>query len=66
LRFPTGTLQFDCSACGFYEVTTGAIDQLRLDEHAKAAVLAEIRRQLDSGVERPQINLELIKQLKGR
>jgi hypothetical protein len=66
LRFPTGTLQLDCPSCGFYEVTTGAIDQLRVDEHAKAAALAEIRRQLDSGVERPQINLETIKGLKGR
>jgi hypothetical protein len=66
VRFPTGTVQLDCPDCGWYEVTTGAIELLRSDEHANAAVRAEVRRELDSGVERPQINLWLIKELKGR
>jgi hypothetical protein len=47
-------------------VTVGAIGQLRADAHAKAAVRAEIRRQLGSGVERPHIDLEIIKALRGR
>jgi len=59
-------VQLDCSACGSYEMTVGAIGRLRADAHAKAAVRAAIRRQLDSGVERPLINLEIIKALKGR
>jgi hypothetical protein len=66
LRSITAAVQLDCPACGPYEVTVGAIVQLRTDAHAKAEARAEIRRQLDSGVERPLINIETIKALKGR
>ena len=66
LRSVTAAVQLDCLACGPYEVTVGAIGQLRADAHAKAAVRAEIRRQLGSGVERPHIDLEIIKALRGR
>jgi hypothetical protein len=59
-------MQVDCPDCGQYELTVEAISQLRLDAQLKSSVRAEIRRQLDSGVERPQINLELIQALKGR
>jgi hypothetical protein len=59
-------VQVDCPDCGRYELTVEAISHLRLDAQLKASVRAEIRRQLDSGVERPQINLELIEALKGR
>ena len=66
LRSITAAVQLDCSACGPYEITIGAIGQLRGDPHAKAAVRAEIRRQLDTGVERPRVDLEIVKALKGR
>ena len=66
LKSVTASVQLDCPDCGLYEVTVGAIAQLRLDARMKAAVRAEIRRQLDSGVERPQINVELLQALKGR
>jgi hypothetical protein len=66
LRSVTAAMQLDCPACGSYEVTVGAIGQLRTDAHAKATVRAEIRRQLDGGVEMPHIDLEIIKALKGR
>lgn len=59
-------MQLDCAACGSYEVTVGVIGQLRADAYAKAAVRAEIRRQLDSGVEMPHINLEILRALRGR
>ena len=58
------TVQVDCPDCGRYELTLEAINHLRLDAQAKASVRAEIRRQLDSGVERPQISLEVIQALK--
>ena len=66
LKSVTASVKIDCPDCGLYEVTVGAINQLRLDAQMKAAVRAEIRRQLDSGVERPQINVELLQALKGR
>jgi len=47
-------------------VTVGAVGHLRDDPPAKAAVRAEIRRQLDCGVERPHVDLEFIKALKAR
>jgi len=47
-------------------VTVGAVGRLRDDPPAKASVRAEIRRQLDVGVERPHIDLEIINALKGR
>ncbi len=61
-----GAVLADCPGCGSYEVTVGAIGQLRLDAQARAAVLAEVRRQLDSGVERPHIDLEVLRALKPR
>jgi hypothetical protein len=60
------TVLLDCPVCGPYEITTGAIGYLRANGQMRAAIRAEIRRQLDSGVERPQINLEVIKALTGR
>ncbi len=66
LKSVTASVQLDCPDCGLYEVTVGAINHLRLDTQAKASVRAEIRRQQDSGVERPQINIEIIQALKGR
>jgi hypothetical protein len=66
LRFPTGTVQVDCPVCGSYEVTTGVLGILRHDANVNAAVRAEIRHQLDSGVERPTVNHEFITQLKAR
>lgn len=66
LRFPTGTVQMDCPVCGSFEVTTGVLGILRSDANVNAAVRAEIRHQLDSGVERPTVNLEFIHHLKAR
>jgi len=66
LRSITAAVQLDCSACGPYEITVGAIGQLRADAQTRAAVRAEIRRQLDSGVERPHVDLEIVKALKAR
>ena len=37
----------------------------RVDAQTKAAVREEVRRQLDSGVERPHINVEVLASLKG-
>lgn len=66
LRSVTAAVQLDCPACGPYEVTVGAIGELRADSRTKAAVRAEIHRQLDNGVERPHIDLEVLKALRGR
>ena len=66
LRPVTAAVELDCAACGSFELTLGVIAQLRTDAHAKTAVQAEIRRQLDSGVERVRVNIETIKALKGR
>jgi len=66
LRSITAVVQLDCLSCGPYEVTVGAVGQLRDDPPAKAAVRVEIRRQLDSGVERPHVDIEFIKALKAR
>jgi hypothetical protein len=66
LRSITASVHLDCPDCGPYEVTVGAISHLRVDAHTKAIVREEIRRQLDSGVERPQITLEVINALKAR
>jgi predicted RNA-binding Zn-ribbon protein involved in translation (DUF1610 family) len=65
LRAVTAALKFDCPACGPYEVTVGAINLLR-DANTNAAARGEIRRLLNSGVERPLINLEVITALKAR
>jgi hypothetical protein len=59
-------VQLDCPECGPYELTLGVIGRLRLDWAAKGAVKAEIRRQLDSGVAMPHIDLEVLNALKGR
>jgi predicted RNA-binding Zn-ribbon protein involved in translation (DUF1610 family) len=62
----TVAVQLDCPDCGPFEVTIGVISHLRTDARSKAAVRAEIRRQLDTGVARPHINLETLKALKAR
>jgi len=62
----TPLVQLDCPSCGSYGLTTGVISHLRTNAHAKAAVYAEIRRQLGAGVERPHINVEILQALKGR
>lgn len=66
LRSITAAVQLDCEECGPYEMTVGAIGALRLDAVTKAAVRVEVRRQLDSGVERPVVNIEVLTALKGR
>ena len=66
LRSITAAVQLDCEDCGPYEMTVGVIGALRLDAAMKAAVRAEVKRQLDSGVERPAVNIEVLKALKGR
>ena len=66
LRFPTGTVQMDCPVCGSFEVTTGVLGILRNDANVNAAVRAEIRHQLESGVERPTVNIEFLQHLKAR
>jgi hypothetical protein len=66
LRLLTGMVQLDCSDCGWYEVTTGAIDHLRVNAHLKVAALAEIRRQHAEGVGRAQINFDTVRELEGR
>ncbi len=66
LRSVTAAVQLDCPECGPFEMTVGVIGHLRVDAAAKAAVRAEIRRQLDTGVERPHVNLEVVNALKGR
>lgn len=63
---PVTAMQVDCPDCGLYELTVDAISHLRLDAQLKASVRAEIRRQVDSGVERPLVNIDFIKALKGR
>ena len=65
LRSVTAAVQLDCPECGPYEVTVGVIAALRMDAQAKAAVREEVRRQLDSGVERPHINVDVLSSLKG-
>jgi hypothetical protein len=66
MRSITASVELNCPDCGPYEVTVGAISHLRVDAQTKAIVRAEVRRQLDSGVERPQINLDILKALKAR
>jgi hypothetical protein len=39
---------------------------LRADENLREAVLRQMRRHLDSGAERPLVNLAFIQSLKGR
>jgi hypothetical protein len=65
LRSVTAAVQLDCPECGPYEVTVGAIASLRTDAQAKAMVREEVRRQLDSGIERPHINVDILESLKG-
>ena len=62
----SAAVQLDCQECGPFEITIGVIGHLRTDARTKAAVLAEVRRQLDVGVARPHINLEILQALKAR
>jgi hypothetical protein len=59
-------VQLDCSACGPCEVTVEAMGLLRADENLREAVLRQMRRHLDTGAERPLVNLEFIQSIKGR
>jgi hypothetical protein len=62
----SAAVQLDCTDCGAFEVTIAVVGRLRADSRAKAAVRAEIRRQLDVGVARPHVNLEVLEALKAR
>jgi hypothetical protein len=62
----TDAVQLDCSDCGPCEVTVEAMALLRADENLRTAVLRQMRRHLDSGADRPLINLEFIQSIKGR
>jgi len=59
-------MQLDCSACGACEVTVEAMSLLRADENLRNAVLRQLRRHHDTGAERPLVNVEFIRSLKGR
>jgi len=59
-------MQLDCSACGACEVTVETMSLLRADENLRNAVLRQIRRHLDTGAERPLVDREFIRSLKGR
>jgi hypothetical protein len=39
---------------------------LRADVNLRQAVLRQVRRHLDTGAERPLVNLEFVQSLKGR
>jgi len=66
VRSLEAAMQLDCSACGACEVTAEAMGLLRADENLRKAVFRQVRRHLETGVERPLVNLELIRSLKGR
>ena len=66
LKSVTAAIRLDCENCGIYEMTVGAIGAVAHDEAMKAIVRAEVRRQLDAGVERPLVNIEVVKALRGR
>lgn len=66
MRSFQAAVQLDCSACGACEVTVEAMSLLRADENLRKAVLRQVRRHLDTGAERPLVNLEFIQSLKGR
>jgi hypothetical protein len=65
-RALAAVVQLDCSACGPCDVTIEAMGLLRADENLRKAVLRRMRRHLDTGAERPHIDLEFLKALKGR
>ncbi len=64
MRSGTAAVQLNCRACGSYEMTIGAISQLRADSQTKAAVLDEIHRQHAGGVKIPRINDDVLQGLK--
>ena len=66
IRSLAATVQLDCSTCGACEVTVEAMGLLRADPNLRQAVLRQVRRHLDTGAERPLVNPEFIKSLKGR
>ena len=66
LKSVTAAVELDCDECGIYEMTVGAIGALRTDPPMRAAVKAEIKRQLDAGVERPSVNVEVLNALRAR
>ena len=59
-------VQLNCSARGACEVTVEAMGLLRADGNLREAVLRQVRRHRASGAERPLVNLEFIRSLKGR
>ncbi len=59
-------VQLDCSACGACDVTPEAMAQLRADENLRKAVLRQVRRHLETGAERPLVDLDFIKSLRRR
>ena len=66
MRSLAAAVQLDCSTCGPCEVTVEAMGLLRADENLRKAVLRQLRRHLDTGAERPLVNLEFVQSLKGR
>jgi hypothetical protein len=62
---PLRRAQVECPTCGTYELTLGAIEHLRTSEQLKTAAGAVISRERQSGVEMPQINLSIIRGLRG-
>ena len=66
MRSLAAAVQLDCSACGPCAMTVEAMGLLRADENLRKAVLRQMRRHLDTGAERPLVNLEFIQSLKGR
>lgn len=66
MRPLAAAVHLDCSACGPCEVTVEAMALLRADANLRDAVRRQLRRHLDTGAERPLVNLEFIQSLKGR
>lgn len=66
VRSFAAAVQLDCSDCGACEVTVEAMGLLRADENLRKAVMRQVRRHLETGIERPLVNLEFIKSMKGR
>ena len=65
MKSNSAAIGIDCSACGRYEVTIGAIHHIRADPSLRTPVFEEVRRQLAEGQE-PLVTLEFVKTLTGR
>jgi hypothetical protein len=66
MRSLGAAVHLDCSDCGPCEMTVEAMVLLRADENLRKAVLQQMRRHLDTGAERPLVNIEFLRSLKGR